>query len=154
MIRFKCPQCGGVLESPESNSGDEINCLGCGYRVQIPCPEDDFFRFTCPQCGKGLKAKPEHRGRKTRCTNCCIPLLVPTPKGCGASKPGPSHAPSGVSAPPGSSSSSPPAILIWPGSISPEIAHRTDWKACPFCGEQVLVFLASKLALNCSCVVC
>jgi predicted RNA-binding Zn-ribbon protein involved in translation (DUF1610 family) len=77
MIRFKCPQCGGSLEAPESHSGEEINCLGCGYRVQIPSPQDDFFRSSCPSCGKGFKAKPKDTGKKTHCTKCGASFVVP-----------------------------------------------------------------------------
>jgi DNA-directed RNA polymerase subunit M/transcription elongation factor TFIIS/regulator of protease activity HflC (stomatin/prohibitin superfamily) len=77
MIRFKCPQCGGSLEAPESNRGEETNCLSCGYLLQIPTPQDDFFRFLCPSCGQRLKAKPKDTGRKTQCAKCGTRFLVP-----------------------------------------------------------------------------
>lgn len=77
MIRFKCPHCGGSLEALESHSGEEINCLRCGYLVQVPSQQDDYFRFSCPTCGTRLRAKPEHSRKKSHCTNCGTRFVVP-----------------------------------------------------------------------------
>lgn len=36
MIRFKCPQCGGSLETPGSHRGEEINCLFAAASTAAP----------------------------------------------------------------------------------------------------------------------
>src|SRR5262245_56092996 len=38
MIRFVCPACESVLESPDHKAGKKITCpkRGCGQRLQIP----------------------------------------------------------------------------------------------------------------------
>lgn len=38
MIRFGCPTCRSVLESPERKAGDKIACPKCGQRLQVPAP--------------------------------------------------------------------------------------------------------------------
>jgi hypothetical protein len=38
MIRFVCPACNGVVESPESAAGSKLPCPHCGQRLQIPYP--------------------------------------------------------------------------------------------------------------------
>src|SRR5262245_32333490 len=36
MIRFACPACKAVLESPDQKAGSKVNCPKCGQRLQIP----------------------------------------------------------------------------------------------------------------------
>src|SRR6516162_7759575 len=36
MIRFQCPRCKGILESPDQKAGDKVNCPKCQQRLQVP----------------------------------------------------------------------------------------------------------------------
>ncbi len=38
MIRYACPRCKAVLESPDQEAGHKVACPGCGQRLQIPLP--------------------------------------------------------------------------------------------------------------------
>ncbi|HJT78209.1 MAG TPA: hypothetical protein VJ739_13480 [Gemmataceae bacterium] len=38
MIRYACPRCKAVLESPDRKAGQKVHCPGCGQRLQIPLP--------------------------------------------------------------------------------------------------------------------
>ena len=38
MIRYVCPACNSILESPDRKIGDKINCPKCSQRVQVPNP--------------------------------------------------------------------------------------------------------------------
>jgi hypothetical protein len=38
MIRYTCPRCNKLLESPVSLAGQKLNCPGCGQRLQTPQP--------------------------------------------------------------------------------------------------------------------
>src|SRR5438876_5436641 len=38
-IRFQCPICNSVLESPEHKAGSAINCPKCRRRLQVPPPQ-------------------------------------------------------------------------------------------------------------------
>jgi hypothetical protein len=38
MIRFACPRCKSVLESPDEKAGGKVNCPKCQQRLQVPVP--------------------------------------------------------------------------------------------------------------------
>ena len=38
MIRFSCPRCKSVLDSPDQQAGNKIECPKCQQRLQIPLP--------------------------------------------------------------------------------------------------------------------
>jgi DNA-directed RNA polymerase subunit M/transcription elongation factor TFIIS len=38
MIRFACPNCQAVLQSPAQTAGDKVECPKCGQRARIPNP--------------------------------------------------------------------------------------------------------------------
>ena len=41
MIRYKCPRCKSILESPDAKAGDKVACPKCQQRLQIPMPLRD-----------------------------------------------------------------------------------------------------------------
>src|SRR5712692_8586787 len=38
MLRFMCPRCKSILESPEQKAGDKVSCPKCQQRLQVPIP--------------------------------------------------------------------------------------------------------------------
>src|SRR5262249_42337157 len=38
MVRFHCPRCQQLLESPDTEAGSKLPCPLCGHRLQIPSP--------------------------------------------------------------------------------------------------------------------
>lgn len=36
MIRFSCPQCRSIFETPDAQGGQKVNCSRCGQRLKIP----------------------------------------------------------------------------------------------------------------------
>lgn len=54
MIRYRCPKCGELLESPSSLAGREDECLSCNAKVLVPGLADDASAKTID----GLPIRP------------------------------------------------------------------------------------------------
>lgn len=74
MIRFACPTCRVILESPDNSQGQKITCPRCGQRLQIPAPPQP----RTPRGSLSLPTRPEIR-RTMPQGIAPLPWIAPTP---------------------------------------------------------------------------
>jgi DNA-directed RNA polymerase subunit RPC12/RpoP len=91
MIRFACPTCQSVLDSPDDSAGDKLACPRCGQRLQVPTPPAPppnktvlgallpgeggpasaaGVAVTCPGCGRTIPLRPEEMALAVECARC------------------------------------------------------------------------------------
>ncbi len=100
----------------------------------------------CSTCASTFKAPENAAGRKAKCPKCGAPLSVPKSASAVASSPKPEvsrvpeTAPSGIAAPLALATAvRPPAPVINPvPSVTAVERNSSDYKDCPFCGEDIL----------------
>ena len=87
MIRYPCPLCRSLLESPDEFAGTSVACPTCRASIVVPPPpsvnrdpsDSTTIRLVCPNCHSVLNAPSNRVGRKARCPTCGQRLQVPTP---------------------------------------------------------------------------
>jgi hypothetical protein len=87
MIRYPCPVCHSLLESPDEFAGASLACPTCRGSLVVPTsssvkpdvPDSTTIRLVCPNCHSVLNAPSSRAGRKARCPTCKQRLQVPTP---------------------------------------------------------------------------
>jgi DNA-directed RNA polymerase subunit RPC12/RpoP len=86
MIHFKCRQCRGNMEAPESLAGQTKKCPNCGRLNRVPRLDAlmDLARraagvidFKCEFCGEGMEAPHSLAGQAQECTTCGLLNRVP-----------------------------------------------------------------------------
>src|SRR6516162_2874919 len=58
MLRYMCPRCKSVLESPEQKAGDKVSCPKCQQRLQVPGLPRDKTILAPPIPGPSSPSSP------------------------------------------------------------------------------------------------
>ena len=78
VIRFKCVQCGKLLETVEQDAGLETQCPECGAEMTVPpAVQEEFLEFACASCAAKFRVRAAMAGKRTHCPKCKTPLEVP-----------------------------------------------------------------------------
>jgi len=74
MIRYACPRCRILLESPDLMEGRRDTCPVCGFSHVVP---EKPIRYRCTRCGATLESPTESSGKRELCPACGKLLKVP-----------------------------------------------------------------------------